>query len=259
VSRTDAVLDLVGEAYAHLDLESFQEGLLAALERAIPCDWTSLNSLAPGPDGEVVSIARPPVPLELYDVYARYAHTHPLVIRFLETGDGRPLRISDVVDRQAFHRLDLYREVYAPIGLEHQLAFTLPAPAGHVLGVVLSRRFEDFTVDDCALLREARPHLIQAYRNALEHTEVLRRLGAAPALPPPDLRAHGLTEREAEVVRRVASGRSNRDIASELALSERTVQKHLERSYRKLGVTSRSEAARLAWRSDGGAPVAAHR
>ena len=70
-------------------------------------------------------------------------------------------------------------------------------------------------------------------------------------MPPADLPAYGLTEREAAVVRRVASGLSNRDIAEEMGLSARTIQKHLEHAYRKLGVSSRSEAARIAWRTDG--------
>ena len=258
MTRTDAVLDLVGEVYGLLDLESFREGLLTALEHAVAVDWVSMNSLAPEP-GKAVSIMRPPAPPELYEVYARVAHTHPLVIEMVRSGDGRPKRISDVIDRAGFHATPIYREVYVPLGMEHQVAFTLPAPAGHVVGIALSRKREDFTDEECALLALARPHLIQAYRNALEHTALLRKLDAAPELPPADLRAWGLTDREAEIVRRVASGRSNRDIAEELSLSARTVQKHLEHAYRKLGVNSRSAAARIAWRADRSAPVGATR
>ncbi|MDQ5808856.1 MAG: LuxR C-terminal-related transcriptional regulator [Actinomycetota bacterium] len=247
---SDAVLDLVGEAYAVLDLESFAPRVLDAARHAVPADWASLNAL--GPDPSVVSIAVPPAPLHIYDAYAKHAHEHPIVRHMERTGDGGPLRISDVVDRRTFHSLTLYAEVCAELGIEHQVAFTLPAPVGHMLAIVLSRRGErDFTDEECELLARARPHLIQAYRNALEHTALLRQIGLAPALPPADLPAYGLTEREAEVIRRVASGRSNRDIAGELGLSARTVQKHLERAYRKLGVSSRSEAARIAWRRDG--------
>lgn len=245
----EVLLDLVGEAYAELDLETFAPRVLDAARAAVPADWASLNALAPDPS--VVSIAVPPVPLHVYDAYAKHAHEHPLVIDMQASGDGGPKRISDVVDRETFHALALYREVYAELGIEHQVAFTLPSPAGHLLAIVLSRRESDFSDAECELLRRARPHLIQAYRNALEHTALLRRLGLAPALPPADLPAYGLTEREAAVVRRVASGLSNRDIAAEMGVSARTVQKHLERAYRKLGVRTRSEAARIAWRRDG--------
>ena len=248
-SRDEVLLDLVGEVYALLDLEAFQPGLLQALARAVTVDWASLNSLTPEP-GHAFGMSVPPVPPEVYDVFAEFAHEHPIVVHMQRTGDGQPLRISDVIDRKTFRTTRLYRDAYALIGLEHQVAFTLPAPAGHVVGVALSRRDEDFTDAECALLRRARPHLIQAYLNALEHTALKRRLDEAPALPPADLAAYGLTPREVQVVRRVASGQRNRDVADQLGISDRTVQKHLEHAYRKLGVRSRSGAARIAWRQE---------
>ena len=133
------------------------------------------------------------------------------------------------------------------LGLEYQVAFTLPAPQGHLLGVALSRRRTDFSDEECSLLDAARPHLVQAYRNAREHTALLRRLGEARGIPPADLGARGLTPREAQVVRLMASGRTNTDIADELGCGARTVQTHLRNAYSKLGVHTRSEAARIAW------------
>ena len=58
--------------------------------------------------------------------------------------------------------------------------------------------------------------------------------------------SRALARISSEVLRLVAAGRSNADVAETLALSARTVQKHLENAYRKLGVSSRSEAARIA-------------
>lgn len=57
----------------------------------------------------------------------------------------------------------------------------------------------------------------------------------------------GLTAREAQVLRLVALGGSNRYVAGRLGVSGRTVQKHLENAFRKLDVTTRSEAAERAW------------
>lgn len=54
---------------------------------------------------------------------------------------------------------------------------------------------------------------------------------------------HELTEREREVAGRVAAGRSNRAVADELVISERTVEKHLEAILGKLGLRSRTELA----------------
>jgi DNA-binding CsgD family transcriptional regulator len=55
-------------------------------------------------------------------------------------------------------------------------------------------------------------------------------------------RAPALTVRESEVVSWLAAGRTDREIASALGLSPRTVHKHLEHVYRKLGVTTRTAA-----------------
>jgi DNA-binding NarL/FixJ family response regulator len=58
---------------------------------------------------------------------------------------------------------------------------------------------------------------------------------------------HGLTERELEILALVSDGRSNRDIAVALTISEKTVARHLTNIYTKLGLTSRTEAARFAF------------
>jgi DNA-binding NarL/FixJ family response regulator len=60
----------------------------------------------------------------------------------------------------------------------------------------------------------------------------------------------GLTAREAEVLRLVASGKTNRDIAVELVISEHTVARHLQNMFVKLGVTSRSAATAFAFEHD---------
>lgn len=60
----------------------------------------------------------------------------------------------------------------------------------------------------------------------------------------------GLTEREAEVLGLVAGGRSNREIASLLFISERTVHRHLSNIFVKLGVSSRTAAAAYAFEHD---------
>ena len=52
-----------------------------------------------------------------------------------------------------------------------------------------------------------------------------------------------LTEREREILDEVAAGRSNKQIAWRLSLSERTIKSHLTHVYRKLGVKGRAEAA----------------
>jgi DNA-binding NarL/FixJ family response regulator len=57
----------------------------------------------------------------------------------------------------------------------------------------------------------------------------------------------GLTEREFEVLRLVAAGRSNREIAAELFISAKTASVHVSNILAKLGVASRGEAAARAY------------
>ena len=59
--------------------------------------------------------------------------------------------------------------------------------------------------------------------------------------------AHGLTERELEVLRLVAAGKTNKAIAAELVLSERTVDRHVSNIFAKLGVSSRAAATAFAY------------
>ena len=58
---------------------------------------------------------------------------------------------------------------------------------------------------------------------------------------------HGLTARELEVLRLVAAGKTNRAIAAELVLSERTVDRHVSNILAKLGVPSRAAATAYAY------------
>jgi len=66
-----------------------------------------------------------------------------------------------------------------------------------------------------------------------------------------------LTPREVDIVRRVAKGASNKDIAWELKMGEQTVKNHLRRVFRKLHVANRVELALLAVENQLGDPTAA--
>lgn len=57
-----------------------------------------------------------------------------------------------------------------------------------------------------------------------------------------------VTPRELSTLRLMADGRSNKEIAGELGISERTVKSHLGHLFEKLGVTSRTEAVKIATR-----------
>jgi DNA-binding CsgD family transcriptional regulator len=87
---------------------------------------------------------------------------------------------------------------------------------------------------------------------------VFAQLGAQPALaqvrelsgPEQPKAAGGLTPRELEVLRRVATGASNREVADTLVISEKTVARHLANIFTKLDLPSRSAATAYAYRHD---------
>jgi len=243
---SDALLALIGDVCGMLDLGELRWGLLDALHRVLPSDYVSLNDVGPGPE-DAIAIMKPDAPAASYTRWNRYAHQNPLLRFYVETLDGRAYRFSDVISRTELHRLEIYREVYAPLGVEYQLAFTLPASDERVLAIALSRGGRDYTDAERDFANRARPFLIQAYLNAIAF-DSLRSRASAPAAELLDaLRAAGLTRREAQVLRLVALGRSNHHVAAELGISSRTVGKHLEHSFRKLGVADRSSAAQRVW------------
>jgi DNA-binding CsgD family transcriptional regulator len=105
-------------------------------------------------------------------------------------------------------------------------------------------------------LRAAEGKGAEATRLLAEVRAIGQPLGAAPMLARVDAvltqlagrpngvdRGPRLSPREAEVLRLVASGRSNPEIAEELSISPRTVTTHLTHVFAKLGVEGRAEAA----------------
>jgi DNA-binding CsgD family transcriptional regulator len=85
--------------------------------------------------------------------------------------------------------------------------------------------------------------------------DVFARLGAEPdvawvdalARPAPPAERYGLTARELEVLRLVAAGKSNREVAAELVISEHTAARHVQNIFAKLDVSSRTAAGAFAF------------
>jgi NarL family two-component system response regulator LiaR len=93
-----------------------------------------------------------------------------------------------------------------------------------------------------------------AVRQAFDHSVFMP--GAAPGLTPPAAgvpvridRPGGLTRREVEILKLVAEGHSNAQLARMLWVTEQTVKFHLSNIYRKLRVANRTEASRWAQRN----------
>jgi len=97
------------------------------------------------------------------------------------------------------------------------------------------------------LKESADAELVQAIRAAVAGEHYLNpRLGAKVASEPPPGPPDGLSERELEILRLIALGYTNAQVAEELFLSVRTVETHRAHIQQKLGLSDRAELVRYA-------------
>jgi two-component system, NarL family, response regulator NreC len=117
--------------------------------------------------------------------------------------------------------------------MQNEPAYARQALSAGVLGYVLKDA--------------ADAELVEAVRRAAAGDTYLNpRLGARVAAEPPAGPPDGLSEREVEVLRMIALGHTNAEIADELYLSVRTVETHRAHIQQKLRLNSRSELVRYA-------------
>jgi DNA-binding CsgD family transcriptional regulator len=230
-----AILSLVADAESARSVDAYQGELLTILAQVLPGDVLVFNDFrVGGPDGfqdPTVSCTASP-PLEptgalspaLLGAFLRLMPEHPL-IWLHASGDHRAHRLSDVTSMRSFRRGSLYGEFFRPAAIGHQLTIGFDAPAGHLVGVWVSRTRPDFSEEELVLAELLRPHL--------QAGEVAARRAAARA---------ALTRREREVLDIVAAGATNAAVAEALVVSPATVKKHLDNIYAKLGVGSRGVA-----------------
>jgi len=231
------------------DLEAFARATVRALGDFVASEFVTLSvcDLLTG-HREVVGL--PGVRLGAQDIacFDRHFFKHPLVRHHGFEGGQRTHRLSDAQGRRDFHRSALYAEYYRRIGIDQAVAVPLFVDGRTLVSVVLNRRAMDFSERDCERLELLRPHLAFFYRHACgaERRSVSPLVPVAPDAIPPDL-----TPREREVLHWLATGKTDGEIAALLSLSPRTVQKHLEHIYVKLGVETRTAAVTRAlgmWR-----------
>jgi DNA-binding CsgD family transcriptional regulator len=245
-SKLNALSDGLAELYAPASGEEWPLRALGAVARLIPPDTCSYNRFA-GP----TPLAWQVQPADVADfpdsgrLFRQHVREHPLLANHQGTGDGTARRISDFLSDRQFRSLGLYLEFYRHTGTRYQLAVGVPAGDGTLIAIALNRWHRDFTDDEVELADLLRIHLGQAASLAM----LLSPPETAPAPDDPDGQPR-LTARQARILQLVADGYPDRGIAHALGISTRTVQAHLQRAYRALNVTSRTEALahlRMRW------------
>ena len=352
----ESVLDFVGDLYSHRGLEDFAERAMASLRGIIAAERIVYGNFDVERQGASLRM-QPSIVTEqdgtvdgaVNGALSGLEHdfgTHPLFRYYLQTGDGRAQRLSQIMTRSQFRRHCAGDDFVRQMGAKYQMGMFFAPDPSTVTAVLLIRSRRDFSERERALLGTLHPHLVQAFRNIAslnrycqDLDELVRMLegpissvivlagdgcvkrwteqaknwinqycrtpfpaeenrlpecfaewyqcqlakvacespSAAPRDPlivekngrqltvqliPDHLRdehllllnekrrdsswsslaEHGLTPRESEVLAWVAKGKTNAEVAAILQMSARTVQKHLEHIYQKLGVETRTTA-----------------
>jgi len=242
-----ALAAIVSEGRPDLpDGEGLPLSLLADLTDQISCDLICLERYDSGRRREYSLLQSIPAPSD--DELAAFENLDPAHWEHYwdchwdsrpcsypeHTGDLRSVvTIRDCYSARQWHSTGIYCDFYRPQGLEHELQLCLPDPAELSAAPERTVRLYlfrgpglDFTERDRAVLTLLRPHLYQACLDAD------RRRHPAPRLTP----------RQEELMRLLAAGHTNAQIARRLGISEGTVRTHLENIYGRLQVTSRTAA-----------------
>ncbi|WP_433518831.1 LuxR C-terminal-related transcriptional regulator [Nonomuraea sp. CA-143628] len=220
------------------------------------------------------------------DLLAAVMDEHPLVRHYLDhPGDVSPRRISDCLAERAWRSHRVYRELFVPMQARHQLAIVVGTwlPSGG-RGWAVNRSGRDFSQTHVEVAQALQPVLTlldRIYTPGPPGTRGTPEMPGAPGTPgavgmpgaagmpgapgalgipgmpgiAPEwdsaqrdearLRA-GLTSRELDMITLVASGLSAQQIACLRRISVRTVRKHLENVYGKLGCHDRMLAVNRA-------------
>ncbi|WP_231851837.1 response regulator transcription factor [Modestobacter italicus] len=167
------------------------------------------------------------------------ATTHPLLRWYATTRSSAPQVLGRVPSAIAPPQMVEEWTAFArPFGITHQLALPL-AMRGGIEAYVLSRPDDDYADADLELAGLVLPALGALFRQRA----VLDGISAARYDP---VRSLGLTERELAVLTLLGEGLTADAMARRLRTSPRTVHKHLEHLYRKLGVRDRLVAVQRA-------------
>jgi DNA-binding CsgD family transcriptional regulator len=229
------VLHAIGEACT--DGAAFAREGVALLPSLIGSDLTTLV-VCDLERGHRSVIPRGAVSRNAVEVFDYYFHVHPLVREHGRNSNAVTKRIRDLVPTEAFRQTALYNEYYRPLRLDDAMAVPLHVDRRFLVSFVLNRSGRGFSERDRELADILRPHLANLYRLGV----ALERARERPGEAEEEAAQAPLTPREREVLDWVAAGKTNRDIAAILGASPRTVEKHLERIYEKLGVETRTAA-----------------
>jgi DNA-binding CsgD family transcriptional regulator len=245
-SDLDAVLARIGELQRAEAAGEFTETLLAAVRSLISCDVVGWNEFD----------------LRTGDFRTRGYPEGYLTEKRLETLDGEnpilthvtrerrreALTMSDFLDERAFRDSPLYTEYFRDLGVLDQMSVFLDV-GDPMVTLALNRYRRGFSERDRAVLSVLGAHAATAYAALRERLWLRRRVRMLTGEADGEFasfrsgaRALGLTERQIDILVLAARALTNREIAERLVVSPRTIDKHFENIFDRLGVRTRTAA-----------------
>lgn len=230
----DVVGDLLARPLTDFPRHSVARQLSATFQTVVTWNWKDSSGML----GCEIDRQLPDWPTaEVLDVFVRDgASWHPLLRWFTLSRDTSPMSTGripgGVVAPESYGML---RDLMEPVALEQQLAIPYRLGESHYRAYVLARTREDFSDEDFCLAQRLQPLLTLLARQV----DVLGRTS-------PCGEGRGLTGRELAILQLLTEGSTATAIGHRLGISPRTVQKHLEHLYRKLGVSDRLRAVVVA-------------
>jgi len=228
--------------------EGFARGGVACLKRLVPSELTTLSICdLDSRHRSVMSDVPGALSRREIEAFNRRFDEHPLVREHVRDPRAATQRITDVMPAAQFRSSPLFDEYYRSIGIDHVMAVPVHIDRTLLVSFVFNRQDRDFSDLDRARAEAIRPHLGDLYRMV----RALDGASAAWGVPSTSSPAPGrpLTEREREVLHWLGSGKTDKDIGEILGISPRTVHKHLQGIYGKLGVETRTAAVVRAMKS----------
>jgi DNA-binding CsgD family transcriptional regulator len=226
-----------------LDLSTLPKRTMAALSHVVPTDMVTYNEIDLVRQRDLVFSSPEDIRFAVgtteHAAFIRHMSEHPVIAHNAVIADPVPRKISDFLSDHKFCSLGLYSEFFRTFGFKYQIALVIHHAGNQMIGVAANRALYDFTERERTCISAIRSHVVQNYRHGIS-VERLRAESRRAAHP-----ACGLTQREAEVLRWVAVGKSNDDVARIIGTSSATVKKHLEHIYDKLNVSNRTAASGL--------------
>lgn len=228
--------------HAQHELADIQRGSLERIKNIIPHRISMFDLVTMEEDGQTeyidpISTTMDQTELDAY--YQRYAAMDYTTWSF-NLRNLNVYRDLDLVDVEQRDRTPIFLEWMEPQGVYYGCGATL-AMAGIPLGTVTlfrERSAGDFASNEMRILKELAQHLSLRLHGLYptgiaEHHDKLKDPVASL------IEKAGINPREAEILRLMADGYTNKQMAATLFISESTVKKHINAIYHKLGVSNR--------------------